>query len=258
MRPWWGRWQVWLALGLWAVLVWEWVPLVRTLMPLPWPERAFPMPDRARSYYLVAPTAPRPGERLPLLFFLQGFDAIGSPSVSTCEFYRAVADRVEDRRFIAVFPRGWPGAFPEIPTVRAWYPEAFHPNREFLASLARHLGTTLPVDPARTVLAGFSNGGYFGSIEALTRPDSPFTRFWLDGGAYPYALHPQVKRRPIFLSMGASDEYNLPHVETFRAFILQNGWREGGNLRTHRHRWAHVFAAFALDEALDFLLKVDH
>ncbi|RCK81394.1 MAG: hypothetical protein OZSIB_2263 [Candidatus Ozemobacter sibiricus] len=247
------RWRIALALALWAIGLWLWLPQIRSWLPLPWPERSFPTPNGPRTYYLVAPSAIHPGERFPLLFFLQGFDGLGSPSIGTGETYLAIADQVEARRFIAVFPRGWPGAFPERPDVRAWYPEGLAANREFLAALARHLIASWPVDPERVILAGFSNGGYFAAIEALTRPDSPFTAFWLDGGAYPYALHPAVPRRRILLSAGERDEHNLPQIEIFRQFILDHGWEEGRNLRTYRHRWAHVFAVWALAEALDFL-----
>ncbi len=248
-----GQRLVLLAVFLWVVAIWLWIPQIKMWLPLPWPELPLETPDGPRTYYLVTPPTTRPGERLPLLFFLQGFDGLGSPSVGTSETYWALADQVAERRFIAVFPRGRPGSFPERPDVRAWYPEGFAENREFLVALARHLIASYPVDPSRVVLAGFSNGGYFAAIEALTRPDSPFTAFWCDGGAYPYALHPAVPRRRILLSAGDRDEYNLPQVEIFRRFILEHGWEEGRNLRTHRHRWAHVFAVWALEEALDFL-----
>ena len=256
--PGWRRaWVVWVAAGLWGLLVWLWVPVLRDWAPLPWPERPFPSPDGDRSYYLVQPEGIGPGERLPLVFVLQGFDTVEGSSQSTKDLYRAFAARVADRRFIAVFPRGWPGAFPEVPEVRAWYPGHLLENRAFLASLAAHLAATLPADPRRVVLAGFSNGGYFGGIEALTNPDTPFTAFWFDGGAWPYGRHPAAPRRPIFLSWGEQDLYNRPNTEAFRGYLAANGWAEGADLRTFRHGGAHVFARGALDEALTFLLT-DH
>lgn len=247
--------MLWVAAGLWGLLVWLWIPILRDWAPLPWPERPFPMPHGERSYFLVRPDGIGPGERLPLVFVLQGFDTVGGLSQSTKGVYRDLAARVADRRFIAVFPRGWPGAFPEVPEVRAWYPGHLLENRAFLASLAAHLVATLPVDPRRVVLAGFSNGGYFGGIEVLTNPDTPFAAFWFDGGAWPYGRHPAARRRPIFLSWGDRDLYNRPNVEAFRDYLVAHGWAEGSDLQTFRHGGAHVLDQGALEAALTFLLQ---
>ena len=210
------------------------------------------MPDHKRSYYLFAPKSLSESQPMPLYVFLMGFDHLENPSKNTRNNYFKIARAAEENNFLAVFPRGMPGSFPEIPGARAWYPEYFQENQRFLASLTAWLCTKLPVNEKHIVMMGFSNGGYFGSIDALTNAKSPFTGFWLDGGSYPYAFNKQVEKKPIFISCGENDYENRPHVEKFREFIQENGWSEGVNLETFMHKSGHAFNNQSLTEGLKF------
>lgn len=241
-----------MALALWLILAVLILPLFYRYIPYAWPQHEFAMPGQTRHYYLFTPELPDNKQLRPLYIFLMGIDHEENPSQDTRHNYEKVAEIARERQIIAAFPRGRVGAFSEIPDMRAWYPDYFRENQEFIASLTRHLQSTLPVDPNHIVLMGFSNGGYFAGIDVLTSSDSPYTGFWLDGGAYPYAYSQAVPPRPIFLSYGENDSYNRPHVEKYREFILARAWQEGRNLRTFMHKKGHGFSDQALKEGMDF------
>lgn len=245
-----------LALFFWIILLFLLKPYFYRYLPYSLGEINFSMPGKDRSYYLVIPENVPKDERLPLFVFLMGFDEKLNPSVYTRENYGKVSALAKAQNFFAAFPRGMPGAFPDIPDVRAWYPLSFVGNQAFLASLTQHLTETFPIDPERVVLMGFSNGGYFAGIEMLVNPETPFKGFWLDGGAYPYAFDQRCGSLPLFLSYGGNDELNRPHIEKFRNFIIGKGWIEGANLETFMHNQGHAFTEEALQKGFKFFSKI--
>jgi predicted esterase len=240
------------AIGLWLLLFHVLSPAFYRFIHFSWHEIDFKMPEAIRSYYLVTPDKISEDESLPLYLFLMGIDEIENPSLNTRRNYAKVAALADKHRIIIAFPRGKPGSFPEIPGVRAWYPEYFKENQAFLASLTASLQKQLPIAADKVVLMGFSNGGYFAGIDILTNPESPFAGYWLDGGAFPYAFNPGVATVPVFLSYGVNDDYNRPNIEKFRQFILANGWKEGENLKTFMHNQGHGFSDEALIEGIKF------
>lgn len=121
---------------LWVGLIYLIWPWIEQALPFSWTEKEFKMPGGTRSYYLYQPATIPEESRLPLYIFLMGFDLIEQPSYDTRTNYLKMAKFAEKHRAFIAFPRGMPGAFPENPGVRAWYPDYFNENRRFIASLS--------------------------------------------------------------------------------------------------------------------------
>lgn len=254
-RPSFPAWAQCLLLGLLCLACLAlWAPWFLPFFPPPGVLKTIVSDGVEREYYLFVPDELPASRPVPLVFMLQGFDSPEAPSDATRSLYWQIADAARLHRFIAVFPRGTTGSYPDVPDVRAWCPERFHENRAFLVRLVAELRRWYPVDATRIILAGFSNGAYFASTELTVRPDTPFTGFWLDGGGYPYGFRPDVKRLPVFLSWGERDIYNASYTKDLEAFLLGHGWRRGENLLSESHPWAHVFNDAAVGTALAFLL----
>ncbi|HOT28454.1 MAG TPA: hypothetical protein PLU72_09705 [Candidatus Ozemobacteraceae bacterium] len=254
-RPSFPAWaQCLLLLVLFITCIELWVPWFLQFFPPPGVLKTIVSDGQEREYYLFVPEELPASQAVPLLFMLQGFDAPDAPSGATRSLYRQIADAARLHRFIAVFPRGMTGSYPDVPGVRAWCPEHFHENRAFLVRLVSELRRSYPVDEGRIILAGFSNGAYFASTELTVRTDTPFTGFWLDGGGYPYGFRPDVKRRPVFLTWGERDIYNASYTRELEAFLVDHGWKRGETLLTVPHPWAHVFNNAAVGNAIAFLL----
>jgi len=238
-----------------GILVILCAPLVVPFLPPPGVLETLDVNGETRSYYLFEPEERPASGPVPLVFMLQGFDSPGDPSAATRDLYWQIAVAARRHGFIAVFPRGRPGSYPDVPGVRAWCPAGWLENRTFLLRLLDALKRRYPIDPDRIILAGFSNGAYFASVEVTARPDSPFTGFWLDGGGYPYAFDTRIPRRPVFLTWGLRDKYNASYSSELFWFLADNGWTPGGSMHVETHEWAHVFNADAVDRALAFLLN---
>lgn len=255
-RPSFPRWaQVGIISVLLLILAALWAPLLAPYLPPPGTLETLDSDGDAREYYLFIPPGLPASQPVPLVVMLQGFDSPDAPSGATRSLYRAIAAAARRHSFMAVFPRGMKGSFPDVPDVRAWCPEYFQKNRGFLVRLVSFLKRQHPIDARRVILAGFSNGAYFASTELTARPDTPFTGFWLDGGGYPYAFRPDVKRHPAFLTWGAHDIYNASNTIELAEFLAGHGWRPDTDLRSESHPWAHVFNDDAVDRAVDFLLN---
>lgn len=228
--------------------------MIVEFLPPPGVLKTFISDGDEREYYLFAPEELPASQPVPLVFMLQGFDAPEAPSGATRALYWQIAVAARMHRFIAVFPRGMTGSYPDVPGVRAWCPGHFHENRAFLVRLVAELRRSYPIDASRVILAGFSNGAYFASTELTVRPDTPFTGFWLDGGGYPYAFRSDVKRLPVFLTWGERDIYNASHSIILETFLVDHGWKRGETLVSEPHHQAHVFNDAAVGNALSFLL----
>jgi predicted esterase len=245
--------RVLLCLAVWGVLVWLWVPLLPYHWGTPFREveREIKVGQQTRTYYLVVPPSLPPGAKVPLVFFLQGFDAPGEPSLDSLDLYARIAAKARQYFFIAVFPRGHQGSFPEVPQVRAWYPEHVLENRYFLVKLCKTLQETLPVDESRVIWGGYSNGAYMGAIELLSCPSSPFTHFYLNSGGYPYGIKEPTPRKKVFLSAGVHDEHNLVYVKILNHFLTKHGWTKE-NLKVSFFEGAHVYHPESFDEMWEF------
>jgi len=244
-----------LALGILScILAALCAPLLVPFLPPPGTIRTLVSDGDTREYYLFVPPELPSSQRVPLVFMLQGFDTLEEPSGTTRSLYWNIAAAARRHAFIAVFPRGMKGSFPDEPGVLAWCPEYFIKNRSYIIRLVDEMKRQFAIDPDRIILAGFSNGAYFASVELTTRPDTPFTGFWLDAGGYPYAFNPHVKRHPVFITRGALDIYNASYTLELSEFLASHGWQAGSNLFSETHEWAHVFNEAATDRAIDFLL----
>jgi predicted esterase len=247
--------QVLLLLVLWFVMGYLWWPAAERFLPVPGVFGEIPVNGVMRSFYVYLPSGIHPLRKLPTIFFLQGLDTPENPSGQTRQFYRFITRKAEQYKFIAVFPRGWLNSYPQAAGTLAWYPEYFFDNHRFLMELSRFITKRFPVDARNLLFAGFSNAGYFGGCEALFYRHSPFTGFWLDGGAYPYGRHGKAPRRRIFLTVGENDRYNREHVENFARYLLNEGWVSGKNLLMKKHPGAHTLCESEFDRLWTFLVR---
>ncbi len=121
---------------------------------------------RTRTYRLFVPSGEIPGRGWPLVVGLHGGFGSGEQFARNSEF-EAAAER---EGFVAVFPDGvnrtWNGG--------GCCGAAARENVDdvgFLAALIESLRATLPLDPARTFMAGHSNGGIMAFRFACERPE---------------------------------------------------------------------------------------
>lgn len=235
-----GRWvRVALLAGLLALLPPLWQPWLDAWRPLPLPERQLAVAGATRTFYFYRPAALPAPPPWPLLVFLQGLDTASAPSGHTRQLGRFLMRAADRHGFLLALPRGLPGAFPESPRALAWSPRGHCDNRDFLAILCRHLVASEGADPDRLWLGAFSNGAYFGAIELLGNPASPFAGYWFDGGGDAYPLATGVLRRAVAVGMSSRDIDNYTYVANFVAGLRQHGWREPDELLVQPHAGGH-------------------
>ncbi|MBF0410533.1 MAG: hypothetical protein HQM10_24520 [Candidatus Riflebacteria bacterium] len=204
-----------------------------------------------RQFFLHIPSGLSDKTAVPVMFFLQGFDSPEVPSFDTRWLYSFIIEMSEKKGFIAVFPRGKRGSFPEVPGVLAWYPENIFENRYFIIKLCRYIQENYNIDHEKIIWAGYSNGAYMGAIELLGCPSSPFTHFYLNAGGYPYGIKEPLPRKKVFLSVGKSDEHNFHFVQILYKFLLKHNWPES-SLKISLHNGAHVYSPDSFEEMWSF------
>jgi len=119
-----------------------------------------------RSYRLYVPDTLPPLERVPLLLVMHGLGS-SAAGIEAQTGFDALAD---EHGFVVAYPDGlwhsWNagGCCGDASAARV-------DDAGFLASVAAEVALTLPVDPSRVYLAGFSNGGMMALRAACERPD---------------------------------------------------------------------------------------
>lgn len=117
-----------------------------------------------RKFIFVTPTGFKPGESLPIVFFFHG---AGGTAEQASKTYGWV-EKANQERFFAAFPEGLPvrpdseGSFILNPHIwrdeRAGLPVRNINDVHFFETLLGRLEATLPIDPHRIYVTGFSNG----------------------------------------------------------------------------------------------------
>jgi polyhydroxybutyrate depolymerase len=120
---------------------------------------SFRVDEHDRKFILVTPQGFKPGQALPLVFFLHGAGGSAEGSSRTYGW----AEKAEAETFFAVFPEALPRRPDSGGHMRIWRNERpGHPvdvnDSHFFAVLLDRLEATLPIDSHRIYVTGFSNG----------------------------------------------------------------------------------------------------
>ena len=119
---------------------------------------------RERKFVFITPTNFKPGQPLPLIFFLHGAGGTATQASRTYGW----AEKAHKENFFAIFPEGLP-ARPDEEGSFVLNPHIWRDGREglpvngvndvhFFEVLLGQLQSTLPIDPHRIYVTGFSNG----------------------------------------------------------------------------------------------------
>ena len=120
--------------------------------------------DRARTFIFITPKGFQPGTPLPIVFFLHGAGGTAQQAAHTYGW----AQKADAENFFAAFPEGLPfrpdseGSFLLNPRVWRDRPAGMQrsgvDDGHFFEELLNRLEATLPIDPKRVYVTGFSNG----------------------------------------------------------------------------------------------------
>jgi len=120
--------------------------------------------NRDRKFIFVTPQGFQPGQPLPIVFFFHGAGGKAEQAAKTYGW----AEKADAENFFAVFPQGLPvrpdgiGSFALNPNIwrdqRAGMQVAGVNDVHFFEELLDRLEATLPIDPKRIYVTGFSNG----------------------------------------------------------------------------------------------------
>lgn len=203
----------------------------------PWKEFHLDVAGQSRTYELVWPN--NPSKPIPVLFFLHGLDSTLPSPERTAQDYRYLSERANATGFLAVFPRGARGSYPQLPDSLGWFGDAKKEaeNRQFLLALLSDLSTRYAIDKNRVVLGGYANGGYLVARELIEHPDSPFTGFWVENGGVLGTQQPldRARKPPVYISLATDDWLHFKNATELVARLIANGWNVGRTLKVNKH-----------------------
>lgn len=215
-----------------------------------WLEQALDIDGMLRTWLLVEPAVR--AAQAPALVFLHGLD---DPAMSDQArgHYRIFAEHARALDFIAAFPRGSLGALPSQPGSLGWEPAGEDANRTFLHRLAEVLVRDLDADPARLVLAGFSNGAFFVAKELARGAETPFAAFLLSAGGAPTGGRVGPRRSRVHVEVGHQDTHQRDAVRELVEQLRSAGWLDGRDLRAVEHPGGHVLEVRDFEDVWRFL-----
>ena len=189
--------------------------------------------DHDRKFIFVTPTGLKPGEALPIVFFFHG--SKHGTSEQAAKTYGWV-EKAEKENFFAAFPEGLPLDADSKGLFRIWRDERGDRTMgvndvHFFEELLNQLQATLPIDPHRIYVTGFSNGAgmtftlgaHFSNRIAAIAPVSsqsfvkidslarPVPVYYLTGTADP--LIPYHGGKTAMPSMAFGKSYQYPPVQ---------------------------------------------
>ena len=142
-------------------------PIVTDLNQLLEPGRhrvSIQIDDHDRTFIFITPKDFKPGEPLPIVFFFHGAGGTAQQAAHTYGW----AQKADAENFFAAFPEGLP-VRPDRPGSFLLNPHIWRDQRagmqvsgvddvHFFEELLNRLEATLPIDPKRVYVTGFSNG----------------------------------------------------------------------------------------------------
>jgi poly(3-hydroxybutyrate) depolymerase len=215
-----------------------------------WTKQTLFVDGMPRRWLFVKPTGA--GRLVPAVVFLHGLDDLNI-SDQTRGQYQCIAANARKLGFIAALPRGSVGALPAQPASVGWGPVAEDENVRFIRQLAGTLVHDHDADPARLILAGFSNGAFLAAKELLR--DTPFTAFFLSAGGEPAACAISGRRPQAYIEIGTEDAHQLPLVRRLLEHLRSSGWIEGQTLQTVEHPGGHMLYATDFANIWSFLTR---
>jgi poly(3-hydroxybutyrate) depolymerase len=125
-----------------------------------------------RHWFEYIPSIARtnPGKKLPLLVVMHGSGQTGAIMVPYTEWYKVA----EERGFIAVFPTGYPVAFPNATPRPGWnLGTDINPvdDVKFINEMVKNIKSKYSIDAARVYLTGQSFGGFMSHHMAMMSPE---------------------------------------------------------------------------------------
>jgi predicted peptidase len=175
--------------------------------------RSFPTPDgKALPYRLLRPRQPVAGRRYPLVIMLHGSGQIGTDNEAQLNNL-ALAWALPEMQL------GYPAfvAVPQFPSRTANYEPsaddhllASHAGAALLPlfDLVDALAATLPIDPARIYLVGFSMGASGAWHSLLLHPEKFAAAILLSGVPPERMLAPRFRDTPLLMTHGDADLEN--------------------------------------------------
>jgi polyhydroxybutyrate depolymerase len=170
----------------------------------------------ARSYLLVRPSNPVPGERLPVLVVLHGRSMTPQAAVEVTGFLPVVG------RAIVVYPAGY-GLSWNAGACCGNAHDAGIDDVSFLREVVRDVLATQPdAAPHRVFLAGYSNGGRMAYRMACAAPEL----FSAIAAAEAVSVYPCARPAPLRVLELASTDDPLLVIDTEQPHKVVNGFTE--------------------------------
>ncbi len=124
-----------------------------------------------RPARVVAPVASYAGEELPLVLLLHGYGV----NAGLQDVYFALSPDVEELGFVLLMPEGTTDAdglqFWNATEACCDFGDTGVDDVGYLSSIVDEVSAAIPIDPARVVVLGHSNGGFMAYRLACERPD---------------------------------------------------------------------------------------
>lgn len=207
-----------------------------------------------RSVFLSTSANRLKNQKAPLFIFLHGMDGAWPNKKQTKYQYNYINSLAWKNNFIAVFPKGTEGVCGDQSEKYFFYScwdTKTKKDFEFIKKLRETLIKQYGVDPQKTYLVGFSNGGYFVADYFNSNNYKDFSGYGIhSAGTKIERVSSDLK---ISLSVGKKDIYELNDVRKLRLDLMKKGYHE--NFLYQEHIGNHEMSRKVIDDEVKFFLE---
>lgn len=207
-----------------------------------------------RSVFLSTSANRLKNQKVPLFIFLHGMDGAWPNRKQTKYQYDYINSLAWKKNFIAVFPKGTDGVCGDQSEkyffFSCWDTKT-KKDFEFVKALKEALVNQYGVDPQKTYLLGFSNGGYFVADYFNSNNYKDFSGYGINSAGTKIARVDNNTK--IALSVGKKDPYELNDMRKLRLDLIKKGYNE--KFLYQEHSGSHEMSRKAIDDEIKFFLE---